>query len=141
MIRVERILPERGTDAWGDGSFGASRGDRTHKGIDYESIPGDVVLSPCKGQVTKLGYPYAVKASDPITYRYVEVTDYKGYKHRCFYVEPSIGLGLHIDMHTVIGVAQDIAGKYSTEDRVMKNHVHYEILDPDGNPVNPMEYV
>ena len=42
-----------------------------------------------------------------------------------------------MDTDTVIGLAQDIAAKYSTPDRVMKNHVHYEIIDSDGVLIDP----
>jgi murein DD-endopeptidase MepM/ murein hydrolase activator NlpD len=74
MLVVRRTLKPRGTDAWGDGSFKASRngGKREHKGIDYESVAGDAIFSPVDGTVTKLGYPYAPKPGDEITYRYVE---------------------------------------------------------------------
>jgi len=140
MLVGRKILKPRGIDAWGDGSFGASRGSRTHKGIDLLSEPGEAIYSPVKGQVTKHGYPYAPKPGDKITYRYVEITDYSGFRHRVFYLDPSVGHGLHVDTNTIIGIAQDIAGKYSTPDKVMGNHVHYEIFDPNGNVVDPEEF-
>lgn len=137
--RSTKTLEHRGADSWGDGSFGASRGGgkRSHKGIDYCIDPGDEVLAPSKGTVTKLGYPYAKKPSDKTTYRYVEITDYSGFRHRVFYIDPVVNTGLHIEEGSVIGIAQDIAAKYSTPHKVMKNHCHYEILDLSGNPVNP----
>ena len=135
MLVVRRILKPRGTDAWGDGSFKASRGTRVHKGIDYESTPGDAVFSPIDGTVTKLGYPYA--PGDEITYRYVEVTDADDNKHRVFYIEPSVSQGAAVDTNTVIGIAQDIAAKYSTPDRVMKCHAHYDIIDKNGDLIDP----
>jgi len=138
MIAVRRILEPRGTDAWGDGSFKASRGGgkREHKGVDYESVPNDAVYSPVDGTVTKLGYPYNPEPNEPITYRYVEISDSDGARHRVFYCEPSVGMGVTVDTSTIIGLAQDIAAKYSTPDRVMKNHVHYEIIQ-DGNLIDP----
>lgn len=139
MIAVRRILRPRGIDAWGDGSFKASRGGgkREHKGIDYESEPNDAVYSPVAGTVSKLGYPYQPSPDDQITYRYVEISDSDGTRHRVFYVDPSVGMGVEVDTDTVIGLAQDIAAKYSTPDRVMKCHVHYECIDKSGNLLNP----
>lgn len=131
-------LELRGSDDWGDGSFGASRGSRKHKGIDYKAEPGDEILSPCTGKVTKIGYPYAPKPGDKITYRYVEVTDPQGYRHRVFYIEPRVNMARQLNQGVVIGTAQDISGRYHDDDKEpMINHVHYEILDEEGEPVDP----
>ena len=137
MLVARRTLQHRGVDAWGDGSFKASRGKRTHKGIDYESQVGDAIYSPVKGRVTKLGYPYTPRPDDTITYRYVEVTESNGSRHRVFYIEPSVGNGIFVDTGTIIGIAQDIQARYSKPDKVMKNHCHYEIIDKDGNLIDP----
>lgn len=139
MLAVRRILKPRGIDAWGDGSFKASRGGgkRVHKGIDYASRPDDAVYSPVDGIVTKLGYPYAPSPNDKITYRYVEVTDDAKNRHRVFYIEPSVGMGVKVDTNTIIGLTQDIAARYSEPARVMVNHVHYEIIDSGGNLIDP----
>ena len=137
MIIVRRALKYRGVDAWGDGAFKASRVDREHKGIDYESEVNDAVYSPVKGTVTKLGYPYAPRPDDKITYRYVEITSEAGNRHRLFYVEPSCGFGVLVDNETIIGITQDIQARYSTPDRVMKNHIHYEIISLAGELIDP----
>ena len=142
MIAVRKILKKRGIDDWGDGAFGAPRGNHTHRGIDYESEVDDEVFSPVKGSVTKLGYPYTPKPGDKITFRYVEITDYKGNRHRVFYIDPSVGIEQHVDITTVIGLAQDISGKYeSPHKKPMINHVHYEIFDANGELINPGEFV
>ncbi len=125
-------LPKRGTDAWGSGEFGASRGSRTHNGIDYACYPETPVYSLTDGLVTKLGYPYG----DDLSFRYVEVES-KGLKHRYFYVEPSVKVGDVVNRLDLLGYAQDIAGRYDKPGKIMKNHVHYEIkegskfLDPE----------
>ena len=137
MIYTRKQLPPRISDAWGSGIYGASRGDRTHRGVDYLCEPGDPIYSPVKGRVSKHGFPYKPRPGDTITYRYVEITDYKGNKHRVFYIEPKIAVDLHIDTNTIIGIAQDIAAKYSTPDKVMGNHVHSEVIDANGNYVDP----
>ena len=140
MLVARKTLKLRGLDAWGDGSYGASRGTRTHRGIDFITEPGDEILSPVKGRVSKIGFPYSPKKGDKILYKYVQVTDYKGCKHRIFYCEPTVAVDLHVDTTSVIGLAQDIASKYSTPSRSMKNHAHYEIIDADGDYVNPEDY-
>lgn len=131
-------LPDRGTDDWGSGDFEAPRGSRKHKGIDLCCYPDTVVMCPFEGEVTKLGYPYA----DATQFRYVEITDAAGNRHRQFYVFPTVKLGNYVSKNYPIGVSQDVAGYYLTKDnsKVMKNHVHYEILDKDGSPINPKGY-
>ena len=141
MLAYRKNLEHRGSDAWGDGSYGASRGSRSHRGIDYEVEPGTELYSPVKGRVTKIGLPYTPKDTDKITYRYLQITDYRGFKHRIFYLEPSVAVDRHVDTHTIIGFAQNIASKYSTDDKVMKNHVHYEIIGSDDQYINPEEIV
>ncbi len=127
--------PERGRDSWGSGAFGASRGSRTHVGIDYAVQPGSVLLSPVTGVVTKLGYPYG----DDLSFRYVQVTDEDKNRHRFFYVEPGVKLGDEIFPATTLGTVQDIVRRYPTP-RGMKPHIHYEIIDANGLYVNPKEY-
>lgn len=124
------IAPERGSDKWGSGAFGASRGDRIHKGIDYACYKGSLVLSPVTGECTKIGFPYA----DPKkgNYRYVQITDSEGREHRIFYIEPQVRRGDWVETGDVLGESQGIADHYPG----MTDHVHYEIL-VNGKPVNP----
>lgn len=131
MILLEAI--KRGTDDFGSGDYGASRGGRTHTGIDYCAEPGQPVCTSVAGTVTKLGYPYA---SD-LSYRYVQITDALGNDHRFFYVQPGVEMGAWVNPGDTIGEAQDIAGKYADDSRVMKNHIHYEVKDRDGHFFDP----
>lgn len=128
---LTRALP-RGTDDYGSGDYGAGRGTRKHRGIDYKVDPGQQVISHVSGRVTKLGYPYA---SD-LSYRYVEVTDAFGLRHRFFYVEPTVKRGAWVEFGKLLGVAQDIASRYTSRGQ-MVNHVHYEIIDQKGDYLNP----
>jgi murein DD-endopeptidase MepM/ murein hydrolase activator NlpD len=133
-------LKLRGSDDWGDGSFLAPRGDKSHKGVDFVARPGDELLSPVSGRVSKLGYPYPF-VSNGFNYRYVQITDYKGNRHRFFYVEPVPATGLHIKKGDLIGIAQNISEKFThPKRRPMKNHIHYEIIGSDGNLIDPMEF-
>jgi len=130
MIDAILTLPKRGTDAWGDGAFGARRGGHTHRGIDYACEPGVVILSPVAGVVTKHGYCYG----DDLSYRYIQITSHVYRRHhRLFYVLPSLAVGNAVEVGEDIGEAQDISARY---DARMVNHVHYEIK-MDGKYINP----
>ena len=124
MIRQAIECELRGSDPAGEGHYGASRGDRTHNGIDYKCVPGAAVLSPVYGEISKLGYPYA-----DLQWRYIEITDDSGLHYRLFYVKPIdfLGVGSHIDEDDIIGIAQDISERYP--DQGMTPHIHYEIKD------------
>ena len=124
--------PLRPDDAHGQGHYGASRGDRTHKGIDYVAEPGDLVLAPCNGTVTKNGFPY----SDDLSYRYVEVTDDKGNRVRCFYVDPMLAPGEPVFTGDPIGRVQNVGERYPG----ITPHIHFEILDEDDEPIDPSTY-
>lgn len=129
MIRQVVPLTIR-NDPAGDGHFGAPRGGRPHRGIDYRCTPGMDVLSPVYGRVTKYGYCYA----DDLRWRYVQVTDMEGRKHRLFYVTPRAALGDQVTPVTMVGTAQDISQRYPG--RQMRPHVHYEVIE-DGDYINP----
>ena len=118
-------------DPAGSGHFGALRGSRRHRGIDFILRPRDGLCSPVAGAVTKLGYAYP----EDLSYRYVEVTDADGLRHRFFYVYPDVDEDDIVEEGTVLGCAQNIADKYP--DTEMENHVHYEIIDTEGTYLDP----
>lgn len=120
-------LKRRGSDGFGSGHFGASRGSRTHNGVDLLVNAGEAINSPVTGTVTKLGYPYG----DDLGYRYVEVES-GGYEFRVFYVEPSVRVGQEVTTETAIGSAQDLGRRYPG----IPNHVHFEIKS-DGDYLDP----
>jgi murein DD-endopeptidase MepM/ murein hydrolase activator NlpD len=124
-------LELRGCDGYGSGAYGASRGDRTHNGIDFQAPCGAAILSPVDGTVTRLGYPY----SDDLSYRYVEILTRAGLKHRIFYIDPIVQLGDKIAAGDPIGRVQDVAGRYDRH--LMKNHIHYELKTGNGKYLNP----
>ncbi len=119
------------SDPAGDGRYLAPRGSRTHRGVDFECMPGQVLVGGVSGTVTKHGYCY----SDDLTWRYVQVTDFDGVRHRFFYVEPLVPVGEVVGADTAIGVAQDITGRYP--DQGMLPHVHYEVKSKFGSYLNP----
>jgi len=133
-------LTKRGVDDWGSGAYKAARGSKKHKGIDYACEPGDTLYSPVEGEITKFGYTYA----NALEFRYVEITDNNGNRCRAFYVEPNteLKIGGYISKNYPIGTSQNISGYYKKKRpyQDMINHTHYEILDKEGNTINPDEY-
>ena len=130
MIKI--IGTERGVDLFGSGAFHASRGRRTHNGIDIKCMAGNKACSNVAGVVTKLGYPYG----DDLSYRYIEITDDNANRVRFFYVEPTVVNGQIIEVDDVIGVSQDLGRRYGG----ITNHVHLEVKQIDGSFVDPSEY-
>lgn len=118
----------RKCDAQGCGHFGASRGKRKHNGVDMACPPGTDVGSPVRGQVTKIGYPYEGNFEK----RYVQIVAEK-YRFRIFYVEPNVAVGDYIELGEVIGTSQALGASFTGG----TDHVHFEVIDPDGNYVNP----
>lgn len=121
-------MSERKCDGHGCGHYGASRGTRTHKGIDLNCKPLTSVNAPVAGVVTKIGYPYA----DDLSFRYVEISD-QGYAFRVFYVDPIVEKGQQVSKTSIIGEAQDLRDRYTG----ITNHVHFEIKNSDGEYIDP----
>jgi len=133
---------DRGSDCWGSGNFGASRGSRTHNGKDVLVPAGSNFFSVSSGDVTKFGYCYRGEG-----YRYVEITDREGNRVRHFYIKPNISLmiGDRIGMGALIGTSQDLACKYQADEchsEDMPNHVHIEVMSGLDSKVffDPDEY-
>lgn len=113
----------RKRDKWGEGHYGASRGNRKHNGIDIVTQPGKAVLSPIEGNVVRVSYPYAsnlwytgllIKGSGP----------HKGIEAKIFYMKPQPGIvGKTVKPSQKIGTAQSLLPKYPG----IINHIHIEI--------------
>jgi murein DD-endopeptidase MepM/ murein hydrolase activator NlpD len=119
--------PMREHDAYGEGEFGASRdgGVRHHEGVDYDATPGQKVVAPISGFVSKIGYAYA----GDMDLKFVEVTNPAlGYVARVFYVDPSVEVGQPVRVGAVVGTAHSLQAKYPGG---MTNHVHTELAGPD----------
>lgn len=128
----------RGSDSQGKGYFGAPRGDRTHKGVDFVGTvgdpgpikPGDPVRAFMAGRVTKIGFPYADKPQ----FRYVEVRRVNGDSLRYFYVEPTVALNDEISAGEMLGTCQELPYPGITQ------HFHLEIL-VRGEYADPIRYL
>lgn len=128
---IKLTTPERGTDNFGSGAFGASRGSKKHRGVDFAAQPGSRVHAVLGGTVTKLGTAYR----DTPNYKYVQVTDVDGNDWRYFYVKPGVVVGDDIHPDDFIGIVQDLDSRY----RGITPHIHLEVINPDGEYVNPKE--
>ena len=139
--KTEPIEPDVRNDEAGAGHFGAPRGERTHRGIDYLSSTGDDVLAPVDGQVTHIGFPYDTGPNERV-YRYVQITAADGLNHRVFYVDPCVYMGQRVVQDlTCIGQTDDITKRFADRGHPldkMENHIHLEVkrgseyLDPDN---------
>lgn len=109
----------RGSDRWGSGAFGASRGMRVHVGADFIGEPGQVLVAPIAGIVAKLGYPYA---SD-LSFRYVEISNDQNLIVRVFYVEPTVNVGDYLKQGDAIGTLQKLGMRYPK----ITEHAHVEV--------------
>ena len=120
----------RGNDAQGKGYFGAPRGDRTHKGVDFVAKPGEPVRAFLEGTVTKLGYPYA----DKLEFRYVEARRANGDNCRYFYVSPTVQMGDEISAGEMLGTCQELPYPGITQ------HYHFEVI-VRGEFADPIKYL
>lgn len=110
-------------DDFGDGYFSASRdgGARRHEGVDYAGTPGQTVVAPLSGFVTKIGYAYA----DDQNLEFVEITNPAlGYVARVFYVDPSVQVGDAVHLGAPVGKLDSLQDRYPG----ITNHVHLELM-------------
>lgn len=120
----------RGTDAWGSGDFGAPRGGRRHRGVDFVATEGCTVTAPCDCKVMRIGWCY----SDDPKYRLV-VLDAGELEIRLLYVEPTVQVGDVLRTGDPVGEAQNISLRYSRPGAEMVNHVHMEVRLMPGEAV------
>ncbi|MDH4319961.1 MAG: M23 family metallopeptidase [Desulfobulbaceae bacterium] len=114
------------SDSKGDGHYGSPRGARMHDGTDYPCIPGQQVVAPIAGTVSREAVPYA---DDP-KYRGLVIQG-KHARVKLFYLLPAKGIvGKSVAEGQVIGTAQDISAKYGKE---MTPHIHLQVesYDPE----------
>ena len=129
MIKIRPLLRTR--DNYGDGCYGASRGEHTHAGEDFAVLSGSEVELLESGTVTKLGYCYG----DDLSYRYVQVSHGNGYVSRYLYVAPGVDLRQRVEAGNVIGVVQDLDKRYPG----ITPHIHFEVR-LNGKIIPPRQY-
>lgn len=127
---VEGRMTSRGKDRYGSGQPGASRGSRSHGGIDIVATPGQRILSPIDGLVIREAFPY----KDDTSMRGILIRgsgSFSGWEVKIFYV---IGLfSGEVRAGGLIGHAQNLV-KYPG----ITNHVHMEVFQ-SGRQIDPRE--
>lgn len=128
---VLRNMKSRTSDRFGSGQYGASRGNRTHKGLDISTTPGEQVYSPISGNVIRETIPYA---NDPsLKGLLIKGTGtWAGYEVRIFYMQGSFTGA--VSEGQLIGQAQSLQGKYPG----ITNHIHIEVKK-NGAYIDPFE--
>ena len=125
----------RGTDSYGSGVHGASRGLRKHDGADYISIPGQLVKAPISGKVTKISKPYT-SGIDAFVLSGVEIVASDGTTCWVWYMQPSaniVGSVVKAGL-TSIGTAKTLKNRYKNG---ITDHVHVRIHNRYGIKIDP----
>lgn len=111
-------------DKLGQGHYGASRGSRKHKGLDFECQPGQIVVSPIDGTVLREARPYGHSIFSGL------LIAGKDMALKLFYLIPTGSLiGHDVKQGEAIGIAQDISSMYGSD---MDSHIHLSIVS--ANP-------
>lgn len=143
-LRLTPPLPHgiRRPDAYGDGSYGASRdgGARQHHGLDFTGTLGEPVVCPLRSSVLWIGYAYP----NDLRYRslHLRSLDEPQFVVTMFYVEPKDDKsGEEYMPGDALGVLQDLRERYPADDEhstAITPHCHVqctwkgEIVDPTG---------
>lgn len=114
------------SDSAGDGHWQARRGDRLHKGIDLLCNPGQDVVAPLAGFVTRIAFPYG----DDLSWKGVVIQG-DWCRIKLYYLDPFVGAGKQVYRGEPIGKAQNISLRYGGE---MRAHIHLEFEEIIPNP-------
>jgi hypothetical protein len=122
----------RNCDTFGCGYFGASRGERDHKGVDFKVNEDEPIKTPFDCEIVRYGFPY----SDDQSQKLVEIqglNSFSDYKAKIMYIKPIHSVGTILYKGSTVCFAGNIKNKYGNS---MTNHVHFELYK-NGILVNP----
>lgn len=122
VVPPTRSGKRRGCDPLGCGHFGASRGSRKHKGVDYSTNFGEEILSPISGYIERYPDPYGDGQYSGVQIKGTGV--HQGYLVKMFYLSPSVPVRGKVVAGQKVGNAQNISRRHGAS---MINHVHVEI--------------
>ena len=130
-------------DHFGSGKYGASRGDRTHKGLDIISNKGDKVFSPMDGKITRTFHPYSDKCRFLKGVEIVGEGEYSDYKMKLMYVDldDNVDTGDFVSKGDVVAIQQDLLECYPPRNgKSMTNHIHFEVYE-NGRNIDPEKII
>lgn len=128
MLKLNQRLR---SDAFGSGSFGASRGHRPHNGIDISTTPGEEIFAPLAMYVERTSKANSSTKTSGVRFVPRNLSD--GTHGYIWYFKPYENvIGKWVEEGTPLGVAQNIADEYGSG---MQNHVHIEQWAGDS-PIN-----
>lgn len=133
----------RGADKTGNGWYGASRGNRKHKGVDYLGQLGEPVYA-CITGVVRIGQVYAnpVKSQFLLVEIKNELPQPNYYRVKQMYINPVVRTGDRVEVGDLIGHLQGIGDFYGWG---MPNHCHVSIwkngLLTDPEPIIKEKFV
>jgi hypothetical protein len=122
-------------DNHGAGHFGASRGIRSHLGLDIAIRASQRIFSPIEGKIQRITYPY----QNDLTYRGLVIQgsgDWENYRVVMFYLISIVAVNKQVMPGDVIGTAQKISDKYQG----ITDHIHLELWHR-GRVVNPQGFM
>lgn len=126
---------QRNCDAFGCGYFGASRGERDHKGIDFVVTPNQNIKAPFDCEITRYGFPY-IDDQDQKLIVIQGLKNYAEYYAKIMYINPVHQIGEKFKKGEVLCTAGDISSKYGSG---MTPHVHFELYK-NGVLVDPTPF-
>ena len=107
----------RGQDTTGNGWYGAKRGKRKHKGVDYLGSYNDNVYA-CISGIVRIGQVYKDKSK----FKLIEIKA-DVYRVKQMYVTPTVRNGQYVSEGEIIGKLQGIGDYYGG----MPNHCHVSV--------------
>lgn len=115
-------------DPMGSGYYGTPRGNRKHKGLDHNCIPGQPYVAEIDCYIPREARPYPDEEYSGLIFEGKRIT------LMSFYFKPLAGIiGKHVKAGEQVGNCQDITKRKGKnyDKRGMTPHTHTEIVSCD----------
>lgn len=111
----------RECDSQGCGHYGAPRGSRKHKGIDFVTRDRQGIFAPFDCEIGRYGDPYGDGQYSLV--EIIGVGAYRGWKAKVMYISPLYDVKKVLKKGDMLCVADSIARRYPG----ITDHVHFEL--------------